>query len=212
MPAKVRKAAEILDLAGKRHRTLDELPVSPGITALVLYNSGLTSIAGIAKKFPALRVLNIDGNKVSNLAPLAALTKLEYLGAERNGLTSLRGLPRTVTAIHASGNAITSLGPLAALTKLEELYLGDNAIAKLAGFDKLRRLKTLSLAGNPIVRLENLEHLGALRELTIDGDAITSVEPATARWLAKRGTAFIFHTDPAVLRTNIPRFLAARPG
>lgn len=209
MPAIVKKSAEILDLAGKRRRTLDDLPVSPSIKALVLYATGLVSLAGIADKFPALRVLNIDDTKVTNLAPLAALTKLEYLGAARNKLTSLRGVPRSVTVIHAGENELESLADVAALTKLEELDLADNAIAKLAGLRKLRALKKLSLSANPITRLENLEHLDALRELVIDGDAIASVAPATGRWLAARDKAFLFHADPAVLRTNIPRFLAS---
>jgi Leucine-rich repeat (LRR) protein len=209
MPATVKKAAEILDLAGKRLRTLDDVPANPSIKALVLYSTGLVSLGGIAKKFPALRVLNIDGNKVTDLAPLASLTKLEYLGAARNKLRSLRGLPRSLTAIHAGDNAIASLADLARLTKLEHLYLDDNAIAKLEGLGKLRALSKLSLAGNPIRRLENLERLAELRELTVDGDKITSVSPATARWLEAQ-RSFSFHADPAVRRTNVSKFLASR--
>jgi Leucine-rich repeat (LRR) protein len=210
MPAKVKKANEILDLAGKRRRTLDDLPADPSIKALALYASGLESLAGIATKFPSLRVLNIDGCKVTNLAPLAKLGKLEYLGAARNKLRSLRGLPRSLTAIRASGNKIASLADLAGLTKLEELDLGKNAIAKLDGLGKLRALAKLSLSGNPIRRLENLERLAELRELSIDGEKITSVSPATARWLEAQDRSFDFHTDPAVRRTNVAQFLVSR--
>jgi Leucine-rich repeat (LRR) protein len=209
MPAKVRKAEEILNLAGKRRRTLDDLPANPSIKALALYSTGLVSLAGIAKKFPELRVLNIDGNKVTDLAPLASLTKLEYLGAARNKLRSLRGLPRSLTAIRAGDNQIDSLADLARLTKLEELYLDDNAIAKLEGLGKLRALAKLSLSGNPIRRLEKLERLAELRELTVDGDKITSVSPATARWLEAQ-RPFSFRADPAVRRTNVSDFLVSR--
>lgn len=65
-------------------RVLDRLPA--GIQNLALNDTGLTSLQ-FASRLEQLSYLNISGNSVSDLTPLASLTQLSYLDADGNPIS-----------------------------------------------------------------------------------------------------------------------------
>ena len=66
----------------------------------------LSPLAGLTK----LEVFRLDDNEISDISPLKGLTKLRYL--------------------YLSHNRITDISPLVGLTNLEKMYLGGNEITE----------------------------------------------------------------------------------
>jgi len=82
-----------------------------------------------------LEKLSLYSNEITDVTPLAGLTKLEVLSLGWNyqltditPLAKLTQLKRLV--VFGGGNQIADLTPLAGLTNLTELVLGDNPIPK----------------------------------------------------------------------------------
>lgn len=170
-------------------RSLEQLPPLPAVTSVGASSLGLKSLRGI-ERLGALESINLDDNKLGDLAPLGALKKFRSLSARRCGLRSLRGLPASMRRISVSGNALAVLEGIEKMTKLEELFADDNKLTSIPDLSKLTKLQYLTLGGNRIERLENLEGLRALVALSIEGAAVTSVSSKTAAWLRKRPKAF----------------------
>ncbi|MBN1496524.1 MAG: leucine-rich repeat protein [Spirochaetes bacterium] len=95
-----------------------------------------------------LHTLNLSGNNIRKIEPLASLTRLESL--------------------FLSGNAIRNIGCLAALTDLRELDLSFNEIEEISVLQKLDSLQYVNLLGNPIT------DSGTIRELTEKGVLVIS--------------------------------------
>ncbi|MCE9610443.1 MAG: leucine-rich repeat domain-containing protein [Chthoniobacter sp.] len=99
-----------------------------------------------------LRVLNISGLEVADLAPLAELTQLQtlYLG-DCKGVTDLAplaGLTQLQTLSLNNCTGVTDLTPLAGLTRLQTLSLdGCTGVADLAPLAGLAQLDEIRLGG-----------------------------------------------------------------
>ena len=97
-----------------RAYTPRELRNSAELTELCLDNADVTSedLPGIVARFPELIMLSLDGNRITDVSPLAGLTKLKGLYIARN--------------------QITDVGPLAGLTKLRRLSIASNHITDVS--------------------------------------------------------------------------------
>ncbi len=78
----------------------------------------------------------LDDNAISNLVPLADLTRLEKL--------------------RLGDNKISDLAPLARLMELRSLQLWGNDISDISSLAELTELESLSLAGNEISDIASL--------------------------------------------------------
>ena len=108
---------------------------------------GIASLAGLEYCLN-LRMVDIDGNQVSDLSPLAGLASL----------TRLRG----------SGNQISDISPLALLTNLTELDLGNNQISDISPLSGLVNLTSLELSDNQIGDISPL----VTNQVIGDGDTL----------------------------------------
>ena len=105
------------------------------------------------------QVLVLDGNGVSDLAPVANLTNLEQLDV--------------------SGNNLRNIPPLGNLTKLTTLLislnpnLGDN----IAGLETLTALDHLAMSSIGVRDISPLQRLTNLTRLTVNGNQITDISP-----------------------------------
>jgi internalin A len=103
--------------------------------------AGIRSLHGI-EAYPALRVLDLSRNRVSDLAPLAALTDLQ--------------------ALALAGNAVADLTPLAGLPALRRLSLAQTTLgsAQTALLATLSdRLTRLDLSGATGLSPESVQQL-----------------------------------------------------
>ena len=111
----------------------------------------ITNLSGMGY-FINLKRLDISWNKISDLKPLAELTRLEYLKAYGNQISSvapLAGLER-LSSLNVGCNRIVKIDPLKNLTNLVSLYLNDNKLTKIDELKNLINLNALFLRGNKI--------------------------------------------------------------
>jgi len=142
---------------------------------------GIHSLEGLQSCVSLIR-LNIRGNAVTDLGPIADLTRLTDLDASGNAISDLQPLADMGSLMNLSlgDNAITDLGPLQALQGLNVLYLSGNEIADIAPVAGCFRLNHLFLADNQISDLDPLTGLVYLANLDLARNAIADLAPLVA--------------------------------
>ena len=177
--------AGALGKSGKALITVDEMA---SLTRLDAPNSGIRNLTGL--EFAAsltrlhLGIDKVDGryvnsNDISDLTPLAGLTKLTWLVLTNTGvsdLTPLAGLDN-LTRLHLGDNSIADLTPLAGLTNLTRLSVGENPITELTPLAGLTNLRQLTLSNTDVSDLTPLAGLTNLTELRLGGNALANLTP-----------------------------------
>jgi len=169
---------------------------------------GIRSLAGL-EYCVSLARLNIRGNSVTDLSPLAGLTRLADLDASDNDIADLQPLAGLEGLINLSlgGNEIENLGPLEGLQVLNVLYLNGNRIENLAPVAGCFRLNHLFLGSNRISELGPLTGLIYLANLDLAGNLIEDLAALIANaglgsgdqiWIAGNPLS------PAALNEQIP--------
>jgi hypothetical protein len=101
---------------------------------------------GLLAGLTNLRVLNLRGTRVTNLAPLAGLTNLE--------------------SIDLVNTRVSDISPLAALTNLRSIDLRGTPVESVAALAALASLESLDLKGT---RVRDVAALSHLKHLTVRG-------------------------------------------
>ena len=161
-----------------------------GLTSLK--TKGITDLTGL-EYCSNLTELVLDYNQISDLSPLASLTKLTVLhlscwtyrsGTQITDLSPLQNLTK-LTRLHitGSGNQISDISPLSSLTNLTDLYLHSNQISDLSPLASLTKLTVLHLfcwtyrSGTQITDLLPLQSLTELTELYLSLYQISDISP-----------------------------------
>lgn len=191
-------ALEELTIESATLRSLDALPLLPGLRSLTLRTPALEDLGGLVRAaqlrelylhgaaatdlrpLAALRklsLLSLDRVSVSDLAPLARLTALRELRIERSRVSDLTPLVGLVKLREFSlcNNPIEELGPLASLHEVRRLFLHYTRVRTIAPLRGLRSLAVLGLAGCPIEDLSAVVELPALQAVLL---AYTRVDRA----------------------------------
>ena len=177
---------------------------STALDSLDLNNMGLTgSDIEPLRYMWNLTALNLSGNIINDLTPLAALTNLNILSLSDMDLTDIEPLRymMNLTTLDLSGNMISDLTPLTALTNLNTLSLNDMDLTDIESLRYTMNLTALDLSGNmisdltPLTALTNLnilflndmdltdenilslQHMGSLAELSLVGNRIRNLTP-----------------------------------
>ena len=139
---------------------------------------GISDLGPLAK-LTKLVELYLWGNQIVDVNPLAKLTKLVELYLSDNkieDLSPLAGL-KNLKELYLSGNKIEDLSPLAGLTNLVRLHLSHNQIVKVDALAGLTKLRTLGLGNNKIGDVSPLAGLTKLKELHLWENQIDDVSP-----------------------------------
>lgn len=164
-PLRALKKLKVLELTGKTTQPIDLSPIVslPKLEDLDIRGPRVPSLEALSKA-RVLRKLGITVGGIADLSPLKglALTTL-YLPKQR--LTSLAPLAamRSLEYLQLPDNQVTDVTPLEALTRLRFLGLEGNAVRDVSPLKKLEHLDTLYLAGNPITDLSPLAALTAVK-------------------------------------------------
>lgn len=124
-----------------------------------------------------LRFLFIDGHNISDVSPLADLTNLEWLWLDDNDiedispLASLTGL----AGLSLFSNQIEDISALAALTDLEDLDLDDNVITDISSLAGLQNVTDLGLMNNAITDIAALQGMTLLEDLELANNGIFDI-------------------------------------
>jgi hypothetical protein len=132
------------------------------------------------REFPHLRVVELQGNRVGDLSPLAGLPQLLLLNLDRNGLAALGdfGSLEHLQEVSLQGNVLQDLGDaLASHPALERVRCGRNKLTSFASVaGQLPRLAVLDARGNRLRTTATINDLPALRELYLAENRISKVE------------------------------------
>ena len=176
---------------------IDALPGDPPLpSSLSQLDLGGTDVSDLAPLagLTGLQWLGLDGTGVSDLAPLAGLTGLETLflnGTDVSDLAPLAGLTGLET-LDLGGTGVSDLAPLAGLTGLQRLDLGGTGVSDLAPLAGLTGLQWLLLMGTGVSDLAPLAGLTGLERLDLDGTDVSDLAPLAGltglQWLDLDGT------------------------
>ncbi len=121
------------------------------------------SLAGL-EHATALDTLNLYGNQISDLSPLAGLTNLTFLNLGDNQVTDVAPLAGLTNLRWLSlwGNEVADVSPLAGLTDLTFLNLWGNEVAEVAPLAGLTDLRMLNLSKTQVEDVAPLDSLTAL--------------------------------------------------
>ena len=108
------------------------------------------------------------------MAGLKQLTYLDLYGNAISDVSPLAGL-KQLTNLYLSNNAISDVSPLAGLKQLTNLYLSNNAISDVSPLAGLKQLTNLRLSNTPISDVSPLAGLKQLTNLRLSNNAISDV-------------------------------------
>ena len=160
------------------------LPELVDVKRLYGQNRGIQDISGL-QYLTNLIELDLSGNSISALTPLAAL----YAATDGAKLRH----------VHLAENLITDVTPLAEMTLLETLDLASNQITDITPFyheHGLYGVTWLSLAGNQIQDVAGLSKLSELDFLALDQNPISDISPLVANWGLGQGDMIILLGTP----------------
>jgi len=173
--------------AGLRQAILEQLGRSSGpitladmlsITSLSATFKYITDLSGL-EYATNLEELNVWGNRVSDISPLAGLTKLKKLDLGSNVYVSDISALASLTDLEDLKlymNDISDISPLAGLTKLKTLLLANNVnISDISALSSLNNLEYLQLGGNDISDISALSSLNNLEYLYLDYNDISDI-------------------------------------
>ena len=138
--------------------------------------SNLAPLAGLTK----LRKLDTIKTNISDISPLAGLTNLTRLNLYGSGVTDISPL-RSLTKLTWLGfryvKGISDYSPLTGLTNLKHLDLFRNRASDISMLAGLINLETLILDDNNIVDVSPLASLHNLETLILNDNNIVDVSP-----------------------------------
>ena len=120
--------------------------------------NNLRSTLPLVSCLTKLTELNLEGNQLTDVSPLATLTGLTKLDLSYNQLTDVSPLATLtgLTTLYLASNQLTDVSPLATLTGLTELSLAVNKLTDVSPLATLTGLTKLYLRENPAVSSQNL--------------------------------------------------------
>ena len=151
----------------------------------------------------------INSNSVSNLSPLAGLTKLTELLLHYNAITDISPLVglTNLTFLWLEGNNITNIASVAGLTNLTRLDFGRNSISDISAVAKLTHLTSLWFWGNSISDITPVTGLTNLTQLGLWNNNISDLSPLVANMGLGSGDTVEVQGNPLSylsIHTHIP--------
>lgn len=190
----------LLDVSANRVSSLSPLSKDQALVELIVDDNaiadlspltGLTRLRILAATFNQigdlqplsgvpLTELQLWGNKVTSLAPIASCTGLTHLDVSYNNLASLAPVAglTAMTRLNVEGNRITDLGPLRAMSSLTEVNANANLVRNVAPLAGLTKLYWVFLRNNS---LHDLSALRSLTRPTIEAQGQLVTLPVTAQ-------------------------------
>ena len=152
------------------------------LTGLAATEIGITNLTGL-EQATNLGYLDIGGNQIRDIRPLAELINLTGLSLANNPVEDIAPLANLInlTSLNLAGNGLENLEPLAGLVQLQRLDLFYNRVKDLTPLASLTALTDLILTHNqvgdltPLANLVNLERLYIRNNLVADVNSLNGL-------------------------------------
>jgi hypothetical protein len=140
--------------------------------------AGISSLSGI-ECWTSLRNAALGNNSITNLQPLAGLTKLNAIGLTGNGITDITPLAGLVnlTVLHLRSNSPSSLSSLSGMTNLQQLDLSQTSTTDLTPLSGMVNLISLYLQGNGLTNLSAMTSMTNLEILDLTDNDVVDLTP-----------------------------------
>jgi Leucine-rich repeat (LRR) protein len=156
----------------------EEIRCFPNLTKLNLIGNKISDLSPIAE-LRKLRTLHLSSTNVSDLTALGGLENLTYLNLSENKVSDLTALAvlENLTYLDLSRTSVSDLTALGRLENLTDLNLSQNEISDLSALAGLVKVKTLNLSFNQISDLSALAGLVELKTLSLTENQIFDLAP-----------------------------------
>ncbi|MDW7652385.1 MAG: leucine-rich repeat domain-containing protein [Bacillota bacterium] len=146
------------------------------LSVLEAPSAGISNLSGLEHAINLVK-LDLSGNLISDLTPLAGLTGLQSLNLKWNGISSVSPLRNLsgLTYLGLENNKISDISPLSGLTQLTRLNLGKNNIRDISALRSLTRQQQLIIYFNQISDISALSGLTELRVLNLSDNKIADI-------------------------------------
>lgn len=126
-----------------------------------------------------IRALDLTGQEVTDLTPLADLAKLEHLWLGETQVSDLAPLANltNLQELTLRRTQVSDLTPLAKLAKLEALWLKDTQVSDLTPLASLPDLRVLDARRTQVSDLAPLASLARLQTLSLEGTQVSDLAP-----------------------------------
>ena len=170
--------AAIAEELGKSPNALITVEEMERLTDFLAQSRGIQDLTGL--QFATnLSYLNLDGNEISNLSPLAGLINLRQLKLNDNPVSNIslvKGLIN-LTALEFHGALVSDMSPVAGLINLKSLSVSRSEISDLSPIAGLINLESLNVSWNEISDLSPIAGLINLRTLSIRNNPFSDISP-----------------------------------
>ena len=136
----------------------------------------LSPLAGLIN----LTNLRVSDNKISDLSPIAGLIHLKNLGVGSNKISDLSpiaGLINLESLYFSHNNNVSDISPVAGLVNLQWLRSWRHSISDISPLANLTKLEFVDFCGGNISNLIPLVGLTGLKELYIAGEKVSDISP-----------------------------------
>ena len=175
--------AAIAEALGKNSNAPITVEEMERLTRIEARNNGIQDLTGI--QFATnLDVLNLGrwgdhGNQVSDLSPIAGLTKLRLLYLNNNSVSDLSPIAGLINLrlLELRNNPISDFSVLRVLTNLTKLTLQDTLITDLSPISGLTNLTNLNFQSTSVSDLSPVAGLINITELSFSQTTISDLSP-----------------------------------
>ena len=136
----------------------------------------LSPLAGLIN----LTNLSVSNNKISDLSPIAGLINLKNLGVANNKISDLSpiaGLINLESLYFSHNNNVSDISPVAGLVNLQWIRSWGHSISDISPLANLTKLEFVNFCGGNISNLIPLAGLTGLKELYIANEEVSDISP-----------------------------------
>ena len=137
--------------------------------------SDISPLAGLIN----LERLELNGNQISDISPLAGLINLERLELRQNQISDISPLAGLINLLKLNirRNPLSDISPLASAIKLEFVEVSDTLVSDISPLSALKNLNKFSSWNSPISDISPLTHLTII---DMCGAPISDLSPLAA--------------------------------
>lgn len=175
------KNIQILNLSQNDFTEIDStLSIFPNLEVLNLNMNAIRDLNNFSVLEPLglLKEILLEENHISAIPPLKH-PALELLSLARNSISQVANLSglKNLVGLDLSGNAIDRVDDIGIIPNLRGLSLSNNRLRSTKGLEKLVSLQSLDLANNQISEFDELKSILNIPELFTEGNPISREEP-----------------------------------
>ena len=193
--------AVIAEALGKSPNTPITVEEMEGLRNLSLRNGDIRDLTGLQFATNLSGLLDLRGNQITDLSPLAGLIELRKLWLSKNpisdispvrGLTNLTDLGlydtmisdispvrdlTNLTRLHFHSTEVTDLSPISGLINLKSIAFSNHNLSDISPLVGLINLESISCWGHSISDLSSLAGLTKLERIDFCGGNISDLTP-----------------------------------